>query len=503
MTLVRFEELASILGGRWLDGPPAGPIRGTGIDSREALDARLFVAIRGERFDGHDFLVEALERGAVAAIVERDAAPVEARGADAMDGREARSEGRSRLPPRLLVPSTRTALADLARAWRSRFSGAAAAITGSCGKTTARRLLASILEQMAPTVQSPKSFNNDLGVPLTILALAPGHRFLVAEVGMNRPGEIRPLAELVSPCVALITSIGPVHLEALGSVEAIAREKASIVQGVIEGGAVVFPAESGLAQDAVAEALAQPPRASASLERVTFGLHAGDVRLHSRRVLREGSAVELDGPWGRIETTLQLPGEHNALNAVAAAAVAHRLGASAEAIREGLALVRPSEMRFVRERIGPLVVVNDAYNANPVAMRAAIRAFCEVEPGALRRVVVLGDMLELGRDGEAMHRELGAWLAGDEEIAPDLAVFVGPLSAAAADAYRRARAGAELLELPDAGASSAARLIDALRPGDSIFFKASRGSALERLIDPIRLAWADEAGTAASGGGRR
>jgi len=486
-----FDELAAITGGRWLGTAPSGAVPGVGIDSREALAGRLFVAIKGDRFDGHDFLSDAQSRGAAAAMVDRDGAP---------------------LPPPLPLPlpllgvlSTRHALAALGREWRRRFDGGAAAITGSCGKTTTRRLLASIMERLGPTVQSPRSFNNDLGVPLTVLALAPDHRFLVAEIGMNHAGEIRPLAEIVAPQVAVITSIGPVHLEALGSVEAIAQEKASIIAGVGDGGSVVFPAESGPAQDAVRHA------SRASIERITFGLHAGDVQMRSRRATRDGSQVEIDGPWGRLAATLALPGEHNAMNAVAAAAAAHRLGAPADAIVEGLAAVEPSEMRFVRERIGPVTIVNDAYNANPMATRASVRAFAELEASAPRRVTVLGDMLELGADAERLHRELGEWLAEDDSIAPDLAVFVGPVSEAAAEGYRRTRPGAAMLVLPDPGAASAAVLREALAPGDAVLFKASRGSALERLIPPLREAalrmsgaagTAEAAGTAGTAGSR-
>lgn len=478
---IMLAELATITGGRWLGAPPAGSFVGAGIDSREALEGRVFFAIRGERFDGHDFLDAIASAGAVAAIVERDLSSSTPGATGAPVARERAVPTYRNELPRLLVPSSRAALAQIARAWRTRHPARFAAVTGSCGKTTTRRLLASILERVGATTQSPKSFNNELGVPLTVLAARPLDRFVVTEVGMNHSGEIRPLAEIVRPHVAVITSIGRVHLEALGSVEAIAREKASIIDGVETDGVIVAPAESAVAMNAVMEAVER--RGNRHIHPFTFGLTAGDAKLHSRRVVPGGSEVELDGPWGRVRTVLMLPGEHNAMNALAAACAAHRLGVRADAIRDGLSLVTPSEMRFVRQTVGALTVINDAYNANPESMRASVRAFAESEHGASRRVVVLGDMLELGAASMSLHSELGAWLAEAFDGAPpDFAVFVGSQSAHAARSFAREAPGASRLLLPDAGAASAETLRVALRPGDSILVKASRGMALERAI---------------------
>ncbi|MBX3356003.1 MAG: UDP-N-acetylmuramoyl-tripeptide--D-alanyl-D-alanine ligase [Phycisphaeraceae bacterium] len=473
------EEAAAVVGGRWLSPPPEGALRGVGIDSRESLDGFLFVAIRGERLDGHDFLADAFVHRARAALIERPLAQTPG--------------------PCLLVPSTRAALTALARHTRECFTGRAAAVTGSCGKTTTRRLIASILEQIGPTVQSPRSFNNDLGVPLTILALRSHHRHLVAEVGMNAPGEIEPLVRLVRPHVSVITMIGHAHLERLGSVEAIAREKASIVTGLEPDGTVVLPAASELATHAVNEALEHHGRC-ASTPRLTFGLRQGDARLLSRSAGPAGDDIEIAGPWGVLHLRLALSGEHNAMNAVAAAAAAHALGANADAIRDGLMAVRPSEMRFVRESLGRFTLLNDAYNANPEAMRASITAFAEIERGATRRVTLLGEMLELGAQSHALHESLGTWLASAMAGAPpDLAIFVGEGSAPMAESFHRAAPGAPLVRLPDTSSASVETLLAALRPGDSVLVKASRGAALEKLIAGLREEC--QASATASGGG--
>lgn len=471
-------EVAAATRGRWLATPPSFMAVGVGIDSREDLARRLFVAIRGERHDGHHFIAQALARGAVAAIVERSPA------GDAPP-RSPTAEVDPTQASCLLVGSTRGALADLARVTRSRFSGRVAAVTGSCGKTTTRRLLAAILEQQGPTVQSPKSFNNDLGVPLTVLALRPHHRALVSEIGMSAPGEIEPLAQIVRPHAAIITMVGHAHIEALGSVQAIAVEKASITAALEPDGVVIVPAEQEVVRAAVHDVLARSGRA-ASTRCLTFGRGAGDARLVTRRAVANGSEIEIAGPWGVLAVSLGLPGEHNAMNALAAALAAHALGATPDAMRDGLACVRPAEMRFVRERLGTIMVSNDAYNANPEAMRASISAFAEAESGAARRVTVLGDMLELGHASRELHAELGEWLAtAFEGGPPSLAVFVGQQSEAGAGSFARAAPAAACLHLPDTSAESAARLAMHVRPGDALLVKASRGSAIERLMEAL------------------
>lgn len=460
-------ELASIVGGTWLGEPGHFTAIGVGIDSRDDLTGRLFIAIKGERHDGHAFVSAARERGALGAIVERaiaDAGPV------------------------LQVACTRRALTDLASATRQRFAGRVAAITGSCGKTTTRRLLASILEQHGPTVQSPKSFNNDLGVPLTVLALRPHHRHLVSEIGMSAAGEIEPLVRVVRPHVAVITMVGHAHLESMGTIEAIAQEKATIVRGLEADGVIVLPAESPILASAVERECTQRVGTRA-VRCITFGRARGDARLLSRTANNRGSVIEIGGPWGVLSVQLAMPGEHNAMNALAAALAAHHMGASADAIREGLQSVRPSEMRFVRERVGPFVVLNDAYNANPEAMRASIAAFGESERSAPRRVTVLGDMLELGSNADRLHADLGAWLArAFDGRPPELAVFVGERSTAGARAFEQAAPDAHALLLPDPSAASAELLRAALRPGDALLFKASRSSAIERLLASLAAA---------------
>lgn len=465
------EAMAAATGGRWSSMPEAACC-GVGTDTRQSLAGALFVALRGDRFDGHQFVEAAFASGAVAALVAADSAVAAASGGNAA-ARAAR--------PCLVVPCTLRALQDLAAAWRRRFPGRVVAVTGSSGKTTTRRLVAGICERLGAVAASPRSFNNHLGVPLTLLSARGRHRTLVAEIGMSRPGEIEPLSRMAAPHVAIVTMVGRAHLEALGSVEAIAREKASIARGLVPGGTLVFCADPSPLGAAVEQEL----RARPDVQRVTFGRAEGQLRLARRRVAGEGQLVEAAAPWGAFECHLQLPGEHNAVNALAAAGAAWRLGASPTAIADGLAAVAPADMRLVKQRVGSVLLFNDAYNANPDAVRAALSAFSEVSVDAPRRVTILGDMLELGPASESLHAEIGAAVArGFAGGPPGLAVFVGTASAAGAQAFERACA-APCLHVPALDDAGAAAIVAALRPGDAILLKGSRGSAMERLLSSL------------------
>ncbi len=458
------DDLRMAVAGQWIGGAPEA-IAGVGTDTREALAGRLFVALRGERHDAHQFLRDAARAGAVAALVDRKA------------GSHERPAGL----PLLEVGDTRVALGDLARWWRSRFRGRVVGITGSSGKTTTRRLLHAALGAAMRGSASPKSFNNDIGVPLTILGADAADGYLVCEIGMSHPGEIAPLARMAALHMAVITMAGSAHLEGLGSLEAIRHEKASLVDGLHTTGVAVV---NGDQPDLVA---AVEARLKPGVRLATFGTgSACQWRLVSR-VVRQGGgqnvrAREPDG--SEAEWSLVLPGDFNAMNALAAYAAARLMGVPREAVTGALATVGPADMRMTPVRIGAMTLVNDAYNANPDAVLASLGAFREITGGdapSARRVVVLGDMLELGAASAERHAEVGRAVAA---LGPALAVFVGGASRHGAEACRAA--GTEVVHVPALDDAGVAAIAARLRPGDAILLKGSRGSRMERVEAALR-----------------
>ena len=456
-------EMASITGGRWLDGPPV-ELQGVGTDSREPLTGRLFVALRGERFDGHDHVAGAAAAGAAAVMVSRQVAcPA----------------------PRLLVPDTLQALQSLATAWRRRLPNAlCVAITGSAGKTTVRRLVESVCRQLGATHASPRSFNNHLGVPLTLLGAPADTQYLVVEIGMNHPGEIEPLARMAAPRSVIVTNAGTAHLGGMGSRQAIAGEKVTIARGLQAAGTlVVLGDQEHLLEAAFQEGLPPAGRLVGFGER---GLNA--FRLRGRQVLPDGrQRITVDSAAGPVQVELGLPGAHNAMNAVGVVAALASMGLPMPAIQRGLALVEPADMRLVRTRIHGVDVFNDAYNANPDSVLAAVGTFAELTAGCSgRRVVALGDMLELGEEGPALHTMVGEAVARALDGAtPALAILCGALSRHTAEAIRAAAADMEVVWEADLGAKAAA-LAAMLRPGDALLVKGSRGSGMERLVAALQ-----------------
>jgi UDP-N-acetylmuramoyl-tripeptide--D-alanyl-D-alanine ligase len=462
-------EIVAATGARLAAGPGSGALVGVGTDTRVDLAGRLFVALRGDRHDAHDHLAAAVAAGAAALLVERVPDP-------AAIGEV----------PVLVVPDSRRALADLARAWRSRLPVArCVAITGSSGKTTTRRLVEGILGRRWRGTASPKSFNNDLGVPLTLLSARPDDRFLAIEIGMNRPGEIRPLAELARPEVAIVTMVGRAHLEGLGSVEAIATEKASILAALPANGLAIVNGDR-------AELLAAVERLGLRCPVLRFGRGPGNhLRLAGRRAGGSGQRIETsDG----LVAELSLPGEHNAVNALAAIAAARHLGFVDAEIAAALPGVRPEAMRLERVELGGIGFLNDAYNANPDAVLASLATFAELAACADRRVAILGDMLELGPASEALHEEVGraaGSLPGLGRIEAVGRFAPATLRGAAAAGFRgEARCHAGL------GEPELAAILDGLRPGDAVLLKGSRGSAMERVLAAAGARWGELAASA-------
>lgn len=463
-------NLQVITNGVWLARPPSNdalrsPVDGVATDSRALPVGKAFIALKGDTFDAHDFL------GAVAAaplVIVHDESRVPAA------WRAGGSSGAS-APAVLRVDSTLKALQRLASAYRRALPQLrVVGITGSNGKTTTTRILDSVLSVKLRGSASIKSFNNHIGVPLTLLAARPSDQYVVCEMGMNHAGEIAPLTEMARPDAAVITSLGRAHIENLGSVEAIAKEKASIYAGLKEDGLAVAPADTAL----LGEYLRRLPHV------VTFGRaeHA-DLRVTAIETVRDDSAEAAGQRFtlnARQTYEIPLVGEHNVLNACAVIAVARRFGLTEEEIARGLASARPAEMRFHRLTIAGVHVVNDAYNASPESVAAALRTFASLWPvgRAARRVLVLGDMLELGELSDAAHDEIGRLIAA---VCPcDLLVTIGP------GAARYARAAgvnnARTMGFEAADDRTCREIAGELRAGDAVLLKASRRMGLERVV---------------------
>ncbi|MEE8155792.1 MAG: UDP-N-acetylmuramoyl-tripeptide--D-alanyl-D-alanine ligase, partial [Phycisphaerales bacterium] len=376
MTFFYAKNLRRTSKGRWVR-PLISPldVDGVGIDSRADLTGKAFVAIHGERHDGHDYLAEAIRAGARLLIVDRE--PVQVT-----------------LPPDiavLRVDDTRAALARLASAYRrTLIDTTVIAITGSAGKTTTKHLIDAVLSTTLRGTAAPKSFNNDIGLPLTILNAHVDDAYLIVEIGANRLGEVDTLAAIAQPDIAVITTVGRAHLEGFGSVENVAKEKAALLDHLQSNGLGILIADAPQLRNYRGQAQSI----------VWFGqAQDAGLRLTDRGACDETWWFEVNG---QDRFQLGLPGAHNAVNALAAVAVGQRLGLSKQQIDQGLADCEPVAMRMTCHKLGEMTIYNDAYNANPDSMIAALDTFAELTIDADRRVVILGDMLELGAQAEAL-----------------------------------------------------------------------------------------------------
>lgn len=435
-------------------------------DSRALSPQALFVALKGERHDGHDFLGQAAEKGAAGALVQKSGLRIEDRGL-------------SDQLPLLLVEDTKQSLGSLAAYWRSKFAMPLVALTGSNGKTTVKEMLASILREACSaqsSIPDPQSsvlatrgnLNNDIGVPLTLLELRPDHRYAVVEMGMNHAGEIRYLARLAAPDVALINNAGPAHIEFFGSVEAVARAKGEIFEGLKPGGTAVINADdhhAGLWRDLAGERRV-----------VEFGLDR-PAAVSARYALRFlESDIVVRTPIGEAQAVLKAPGLHNVRNALAASAAAVALQVPAPAIAQGLARFTGIKGRLQKKAgLNGATLIDDTYNANPESARAAIGVLAQA-PG--EKLLVLGDMGELGRDAPGLHAEIGR-LAREQGIGRLLTL--GELSAHATRAFGDgARHFARIEDL-------LAEAENALAPGVTVLVKGSRFMQMERVVASLEL----------------
>jgi UDP-N-acetylmuramoyl-tripeptide--D-alanyl-D-alanine ligase len=434
---------------------------GVSIDSRKVNPGDLFVAIRGPRFDGHDFAADALAADAAAAVVDR------------------RPDGMEDDAPLLMVNQTTIALEDLGRAARRRTDAKIIAVTGSVGKTGTKEALRFVLERQGRCMASQGSFNNHWGVPLSLSRMSAATDFGIFEIGMNHAGEITPLTEMVSPHVAVITNVEAVHSAYFDSIEDIADAKAEIFQGLTADGAAVINRDSALYDHLHAAAIA------ANVKNIIgFGSHPeARVRVGQVSVDCEGSTIEAWVDGDHIQYRLGVPGRHWVMNSLSVLAAVHAAGGSVAAAAAALADMRGLKGRGQRHTVamegGSFVVIDESYNASPVSMRAALEILGQLPPeGNGRRIAVLGDMLELGDQSEAAHAALAETLIA-EKI--DLVFTAGQYMAALWEALARPMRGGN--------ANSAAGLLDAvtdaIRPGDVIVVKGSAGSKTGPIVDAL------------------
>ena len=450
-------EVAGIVDGRLDAADPATVVTGTvEFDSRAVTAGGLFLALPGERVDGHDFVPTAIAAGAVAALVTR---PVDAPSIEVADGY--------------------AALAALAAAVVRRLPDTTViGVTGSSGKTSTKDLMAQLLSRLGPTVAPPGSFNNELGHPYTVLRATPETRFLVLEKSARGIGHIRYLTEIAPPRIGVVLNVGSAHLGEFGSREAIAQAKGELVEALPAGGVAVLNADDPLVAAMAARTAA----------RIVFVGRAAtaDVRADAVKLDDFGRArFRLVAPGGAAPVALRLVGEHHVGNALAAAAVALECGLAVDDVATALSEATPvSRWRMeVSERADGVVIVNDAYNANPESMSAALGSLAAIGRGRTGRTwAVLGPMAELGDDAPLAHERVGR-LAGELGVARVLAVGEAARPIAEAAALEGSGVG-ESSWVPDVD-TAVARLRAELHPGDVVLVKASRAASLERVARAI------------------
>lgn len=458
------EELLKATGGK-LHGQVRRPLTAVSIDSRAVKPGDIFIAIKGERHDGHDFVAGALKAGAGLGVVSRVSPAMTAEG-----------------PVLEVAEDPLKGLVNMGLAARARCHGQIAAVTGSVGKTSTKEMLKTALSASGETHASAASFNNHWGVPLTLARMPREAAFGVFEIGMNHAGEITPLVGMVKPHVAVITTIAASHLGNFSSLDGIADAKAEIFNGVVQGGHAVISRDTPYFLR-----LAAAAKACGIVDVVSFGKHKdADVRME-QAVLHPDCCCVTASVFGEsVIYKLGLPGEHMAVNSLSVLAAAKLIGADLARAALALAGAAPAKGRGVRERLrmeaGELMLIDESYNANPASVGAALALLGQTQPGwGGRRIAVLGDMLELGETGPQLHAGL---LEPMDAAKVDVLYAAGPLMANLWDRVPAGRRGAY------AAASEGLRvpLLAALKPGDVVMIKGSLGSRMGPLVEAIRAA---------------
>jgi UDP-N-acetylmuramoyl-tripeptide--D-alanyl-D-alanine ligase len=451
LTLSKITEFISATG----EFPREEVAQGYSIDSRTIRTGDLFFAVKGERLDGHDYVTAALEKGAAAAVVRKDEL--------------LRYPDQARL---LAVDDTLVALQTLATAVRKVWGKPLVGVTGSAGKTTTKEAIAHVLGARFRVLKSEGNFNNHFGLPLMLLKLEPEHDVAVIEMGMSHAGEIRALAKIAQPEIGVVTNVAPVHLEFFDSLAGIARAKYELIESLPAGGAAVLNADdeyvSQFGRDFKGRVILYGERPTAG---VPIDVRAENVQARGA----EGSEFDVVTSGRREHARLPLVGEHNILNALAAVSVGLVRGLTLAEAVGALATLVPADKRGQVVQLGNITVINDCYNSNPKALHAMVDALAAMKAG--RRIVVAGEMLELGPAADEMHRAAGRHIA-EKKI--DVLVGVRGLAQGMVDGARHAGAQAEFVATPEEAGEWLSR---ESRDGDVVLLKASRGVKLEKALE--------------------
>ena len=459
MTGMTWDEVQAAVGAAAHNGKLAGNTVFPHIttDTRKISSGDLFVALRGEKFDGADFAAEALERGGAAVIVGTPLSTSAEKALKKAKGTVLKADDGLR------------AYQAIAHAWRMKFDIPVIAITGSNGKTTTKELTAAVLSGRGKVCRTAANYNNEVGLPLTLLGIVPEDFAAVVEIGMRGLGQIAALAPVAAPTIGVVTNVCEVHMELLGSIENIAKAKAELVQVIPAGGTVILNTDD--------ERVAAMRSCAADGVRVlTYGLKAdADVRAEALRLAADGAQFMVTWANERHDYSIPLAGRHNVSNALAALAAGFVLGLTPQEIQAGLCALAPSKMRYEVHTVGAWRLINDAYNASPSSMAAALETTANLYEG--RKIAVLGDMLELGDAAEEAHRRIGRRVA---ELGFAALVTYGPQSRwmhTAAEA-----AGCPVCRHAATHEAAAEHLRALLRDGDTVLFKGSRGMKMEAVI---------------------
>jgi UDP-N-acetylmuramoyl-tripeptide--D-alanyl-D-alanine ligase len=452
--------IASACEGELLSGSPDARVSRVCTDSRQVQVGDLFVPLAGEKFDAHDFLVEVARKGAAALLVAR--------------AKAGQASSLYHSVGLVTVDDTRLALGKLAVRYRADFNLPVVAVGGSNGKTTTKELLAAVLRQKFNTLWSEASFNNDVGVPLTLLKLERGHGAAVIEVGTNHPGELPPLLQMARPQFGVLTNIGREHLEFFGDLAGVVQEEGSLAEFLPASGKLFLNGDGDWTESIVR-------RTKAGVVKVGFGRH-NDWRAEQVRVGEDGVRFEVESPQSEFTGAyrLRVLGRHQVPNALLALAAGRELGVTPEQARRGLAECAPPKMRLQIWETHGVRVLDDSYNANADSMLAALQTLHDL-PCAGRRLAVLGDMAELGPHTAEAHREIGRSAA---ELGVNCLVAVGKFARETSQAAQAAGLN-DVTEFADVPAAAAA-VKGFVRPGDLILLKASRATGLEKVGEALR-----------------